>query len=113
MLRRAERYGRQYLSTKAPFLHLLVPIVVDTMKSAFPELVERIGPVTKLILEEEDSFLRTLDRGLKLFSEVAEKQSRKVGKPFREPMPLISTPLMGSFPTSPPKWRGKRVCLLT
>ena len=80
MLRRAERYGRQYLSTKAPFLHLLVPIVVDTMKSAFPELVERIGPVTKLILEEEDSFLRTLDRGLKLFSEVAEKTVAQGGK---------------------------------
>ena len=80
MLRRAERYGRQYLSTKAPFLHLLVPIVVDTMKSAFPELVERVGPVTKLILEEEDSFLRTLDRGLKLFSEVAEKTVAQGGK---------------------------------
>ncbi|MEI6324527.1 MAG: alanine--tRNA ligase, partial [Gemmataceae bacterium] len=80
MLRRAERYGRQYLSTKAPFLYLLVPIVVDTMKSAFPELVERVGPVTKLILEEEDSFLRTLDRGLKLFAEVAEKTVTQGGK---------------------------------
>ncbi len=80
MLRRAERYGRQYLSTREPFLHKLVPVVIDTMKGAFPELGVRVVPVTKLILEEEESFLRTLDRGLKLFAEVAEKTVAQGGK---------------------------------
>ena len=73
MLRRAERYGRQYLSTKEPFLHKLVPTVVHLMEGAFPDLTERAALVAKVIYEEEESFLRTLDRGLKLFGDVAAK----------------------------------------
>jgi alanyl-tRNA synthetase len=80
MLRRAERYGRQYLSTKEPFLHKLVATVVQTMQTAFPELTGRAGLVTKIIFEEEESFLRTLDRGLKLFGDVAERTLATGGK---------------------------------
>lgn len=80
VIRRAERYGRQYLGTREPFLHKLVETVVNTMKGAFPELGERVTPVTKIILEEEEAFLRTLDRGLKLFEEVAEKTRKQGGK---------------------------------
>jgi alanyl-tRNA synthetase len=73
ILRRAERYGRQYLGTKGPFLCDLVPAVVEAMGAAFPEL--RKGPerVARLIREDEESFIRTLDRGIHLFKQAAER----------------------------------------
>ena len=80
VIRRAERYGHQYLDTREPFLHKLVSTVVDTMKGAFPDLAERTAVVTKIILDEEESFLRTLERGLKLFADVAEKTRKQGGK---------------------------------
>src|SRR5262249_32156969 len=71
MLRRAERYGWQQLGTKEPFLHRLVPAVVQVMGEAFPELRKDPARVQKVIREEEQGFLRTLDRGMKLFGEAA------------------------------------------
>jgi alanyl-tRNA synthetase len=78
ILRRAERYGRMYLGTTQPFLHDLVPTVVERMGRIFPELKKKPGDVSRVIIEEEKSFIRTLDRGIKLFQEVAEK-TRKGG----------------------------------
>lgn len=73
ILRRAERYGRQYLGTKEPFLLKLVPAVVDTMGEAFPELKRDPGKVRDIIREEEDTFIRTFNRGVKLFDDVAAR----------------------------------------
>ncbi|MBY0523470.1 MAG: alanine--tRNA ligase [Gemmataceae bacterium] len=73
ILRRAERYGRQVLGTTKPFMHELVPAVVEVMSGAFPELKSKPDHVAKIIIEEEQQFIRTLDRGLKLFDEVAQK----------------------------------------
>jgi alanyl-tRNA synthetase len=78
ILRRAERYGRQYLGTTKPFLHELVHPVVEVMGGAFPELKRHPNKVVALVLEEEQGFIRTLDRGLKLFQEVVQK-TRKAG----------------------------------
>ena len=69
ILRRAERYGRQHLGTTKPFLCDLVAAVVEVMGGAFPELKKDSGKVVKLICEEEESFIRTLDRGIRLFQE--------------------------------------------
>src|SRR5439155_4326162 len=79
ILRRAERYGRQYLGASKPFLCDLVPAVVDAMGHAFPELKRDPTRVANLIREDEESFIRTLDRGMKLFQEAADraKQSGK------------------------------------
>src|SRR4051812_26459637 len=71
VLRRAVRFGRQQLELKDPFLHTLVPIVVDAMGGAFPELHQNPGRVAEIIKDEEVSFSRTLDRGIKLFEEAA------------------------------------------
>jgi alanyl-tRNA synthetase len=79
ILRRAERYGRQYFHTEKPFLCDLVPAVVDAMGSAFPELKRDPGRVAGLIREDEESFIRTLDRGIKLFQEAASR-AQKAGK---------------------------------
>jgi len=71
ILRRAVRYGRQMLHARPGFFAQLVPVVVERFGGAFPELTKNPEKVTAMILEEEESFGRTLDRGIKLFEEVA------------------------------------------
>jgi alanyl-tRNA synthetase len=76
ILRRAERYGWQHLGTTEPFLCKLVPAVVEVMGGFFPELRRNPGQIAGVIRDEEESFLKTLDRGIKLFQE-AEQRLRK------------------------------------
>ena len=78
ILRRAVRYGRQTLGVKEPFFYKLVATVVDTMGDAFPELKKNPDAIVAEIQEEEESFGRTLDRGIALFDEAAE-HSRLAG----------------------------------
>jgi len=73
VLRRAVRYGRQNLGADLGFFSKLVPTVVNLMSSTFPELKEQERKITAIIKEEEESFSRTLDKGLKIFKELAEK----------------------------------------
>ncbi|MCS7020765.1 MAG: alanine--tRNA ligase [Gemmataceae bacterium] len=79
ILRRAERYGVQYLGTQEPFLYRLVPVLVEQMGDVFPELRRQPDHVQEQIREEEKSFLRTLHRGLKLFERIAE-ETRQAGR---------------------------------
>ena len=65
ILRRAVRYGFSYLGFKEPFLYRLVPLLALQLKDVFSELHQQVDYVSKVMLEEEHSFLRTLDRGLK------------------------------------------------
>ncbi len=65
ILRRAVRYGYSYLALQEPFFHKLVPILAEQFKEVFPELKTQQEFVTKVIMEEEKSFLRTLESGLK------------------------------------------------
>ncbi len=71
LLRRAARFGRQNLGQREPFIHRLVPTIVETMGHVFPELNARAGEVAELIRQEEESFGRTLDRGIALFEQAA------------------------------------------
>ena len=75
ILRRAVRHGWQTLEVHKPFLHRLVPAVVETMGQAFPELKEQPDAVTDLIRDEEQSFAKTLDRGIALFEQAANCSS--------------------------------------
>ncbi|HEY7326448.1 MAG TPA: alanine--tRNA ligase [Gemmataceae bacterium] len=77
ILRRAERFGRQYMGTKEPFLCDLVPVVVEVMGGAFPELKRAPDKVAKTIREEEIAFIRNFDRGLELFEKVARRTSER------------------------------------
>ncbi|QDV89270.1 Alanine--tRNA ligase [Phycisphaerae bacterium RAS2] len=77
ILRRAVRYGRQYLGTSKPFLCELIPAVADAMGEAFPELRsahggKNVDHVAAIIRDEEASFIKTLDRGIALFDEAAK-----------------------------------------
>ncbi|MDH4090116.1 MAG: alanine--tRNA ligase [Cyclobacteriaceae bacterium] len=65
ILRRAVRYGYTFLNFKEPFLHKLVPVLANQMKYVFGELESQKDYVGKVIFEEETSFLKTLEKGLK------------------------------------------------
>jgi alanyl-tRNA synthetase len=70
ILRRAIRYGYQSLNLKEPFMHRLVPVLSHQMGHAFPELVSQKLLIEKVIKEEEISFFRTLENGLKRIDNV-------------------------------------------
>jgi alanyl-tRNA synthetase len=69
ILRRSVRYQYQYLDFKEPFLNKLVPLLAEQFKDVFSELYNQKDFVQKVILEEETSFLRTLDKGIYLFQD--------------------------------------------
>jgi len=73
ILRRAVRFGRQSLNVRDPFLFDLVPVIIETMGDAFPELKKNPGRVSEIIKEEEVGFGKTIDRGIDLFEEAAER----------------------------------------
>ena len=73
ILRRAVRYGYTFLGLKEPFLCRLVPQLIADMGEAYPELVAQEQLVTRVIREEEEAFLRTLDKGIRLMDNILEK----------------------------------------
>jgi len=82
ILRRASRYGRK-LNMKEPFLFSLVDVLVETMSDVFPEIKEKQEYVKKIIKSEEESFNRTLDRGIELFETVINDLKAKNGTIIR------------------------------
>ena len=67
ILRRAVRYYYSYLDYKQPLLFQLLPIIAKQFENVFPELNSQLDFVTKVVKEEEDAFLRTLEKGIKKF----------------------------------------------
>lgn len=79
ILRRAVRYYYSYLNYKQPLLHQLLPIIATQFENVFPELKAQESFVAKVIKEEEEGFLRTLDKGLKRIEDViTASQSSKI-----------------------------------
>jgi len=77
ILRRAIRYGFTFLNTKEPFIYKLVDTLSNQMSDAFPELKSQKNLIINVIKEEENSFLRTLDRGLVLLDDVIANSKSK------------------------------------
>lgn len=79
ILRRAVRYSYSFLSLKEPFFNTLVPILASEFADVFPELNAQKDFVQKVILEEEKSFLRTLESGLRRMENIPVTNSRISG----------------------------------
>ena len=73
VIRRAVRYGYQELNLREPFLHRLMPVLVEQMGQAFPELSRKPKEVADVIKGEEADFLKVIDRGLERFEEAAQR----------------------------------------
>ena len=71
ILRRAARHGK-LLGMDTPFLTKIVPVVIEEMKDAYPELLDKEAFVTKVVINEEQRFMTTLDSGLKILNEEVE-----------------------------------------
>ena len=79
ILRRAVRYGYTFLGLREPFIHKLVPVLVEQMGDIFPELKTQQTLISKVIAEEEHSFLRTLSLGIQKFNQyLASKPSSHI-----------------------------------
>src|SRR5664279_924384 len=72
ILRRAVRYYYSYLDQKEPLLYQLVPVLATQFQKVFPELQQQQAFVERVIREEEEAFLRTLDKGIKIFNDYIE-----------------------------------------
>ena len=79
ILRRAVRYGYTFLGQKEAFIYKLVPTLVAEMGDAFPELPAQQKLIMKVMQEEETSFLRTLENGIKLLQGVID-ETKAAGK---------------------------------
>lgn len=78
ILRRAVRYYYSYLDFKQPLLYQLMPVLGKQFQLVFPELFSQLDFVTKVIKEEEEGFLRTLEKGLKKIEELIGQTDNKV-----------------------------------
>ena len=78
ILRRAVRYGYTFLDFKEPFLHEMLEILVEQFDGVFPELISQKDFIAKVIKEEELSFLRTLDNGLKKLDSITSGDSKTI-----------------------------------
>jgi alanyl-tRNA synthetase len=81
VLRRAARYGRN-LDMHKPFIYKLVDTLVNTMGHVFPEIVEHKERIKNIIQGEEESFNKTLDKGLDLFNDEIESMKKSGSKTF-------------------------------
>ncbi|WP_295022193.1 alanine--tRNA ligase [uncultured Porphyromonas sp.] len=79
ILRRAVRYGYTFLGRREAFMYSLLPVLIETMGDAYPELIAGRELIAKVMREEEESFLRTLETGIRLLDKQIE-EAKKAGK---------------------------------
>ena len=78
ILRRAARYYYSYLDYKQPLLFQLMPLLAKQFDAVFPELTKQLDFVSKVVKEEEDAFLRTLDKGLKRIDDIIATSGKQI-----------------------------------
>ena len=80
ILRRAVRYGYTFLDFKEAFIYKLLPVLIETMGDAYPELEAQKTLIERVIQEEENSFLRTLETGIRLLEKKMEETKNSGSK---------------------------------
>ncbi len=92
ILRRAVRYYFSYLDEKQPLLHKLIPVIAKQFKDVFPELDKQKEFISKIIKEEEQAFLRTVDKGLSILDkathDISGEEAFKLFDTFGFPIDL-------------------------
>ncbi|MDP3665296.1 MAG: alanine--tRNA ligase [Sediminibacterium sp.] len=78
ILRRAVRYYYTYLDYKQPLLFQLLPLLAGQFENVFPELHKQLDFVSKVVKEEEDAFLKTLDKGLKRIDDIIKSSGKEI-----------------------------------
>jgi alanyl-tRNA synthetase len=78
ILRRAVRYYFSYLDYRQPLLCQLMPLLAHQFSTVFPELQKQIDFVSKVVKEEEEAFLRTLDKGLKRIGDILQSAKKEI-----------------------------------
>jgi len=91
ILRRAVRYYYSYLGYKQPLLFNLVPLIGAQFENVFPELHKQSDFVAKVIKEEEEAFLRTLEKGLKKIDDILRANNASKTVPGKEAFELFDT----------------------
>ena len=77
ILRRAVRYGYTFLNQRSAFMYKLVTVLCENMGKAYPELISQKTLIEKVMKEEEESFLRTLETGIRLLDKVMEDSKKE------------------------------------
>ena len=101
ILRRAVRYAYTFLGQKDGFLYKLIPVLTREMGEAFPELKAQHDLIIHVIKEEEDSFLRTLEKGINMLTHTASRSTSQSLSAARTDSPLPQT-------SSTPRCRSRR-----
>ena len=78
ILRRAVRYYYSNLGHREPLLHQLVPLIAEQFREVFPEVHKQSDFIKRVVKEEEEGFLRTLEKGLKRIDDLVKSTSDKV-----------------------------------
>lgn len=76
ILRRAVRYGYTFLNRHEGFMYKLLPVLIEVMGDSYPELIAQKTLIEKVIKEEEESFLRTLETGIRLLDRQMEHHKK-------------------------------------
>jgi len=77
ILRRAVRYGYTFLNQRSSFMYKLVPVLCENMGKAYPELISQKSLIEKVMKEEEESFLRTLETGIRMLDKVMDDSKKE------------------------------------
>jgi alanyl-tRNA synthetase len=92
ILRRAVRYYYSYLDQQEPLLYQLVKVIAAQFEQVFPELQRQEAFIARVVREEEEAFLRTLDKGLKIFNEYIGREGAEPGEIEFHKQKIISGP---------------------
>jgi len=90
ILRRAVRYYYSYLDYKQPLLFQLLPVIAKQFEDVFPELIQQLDFVGKVVKEEEDAFLRTLANGIIKFTQYTDRMIKKLMPEIKEGDELLT-----------------------